>query len=247
MIKLSAALVSSSIGTLALLAVVTVHCGQPEVVPDAPTVEPEPEPVVVVVPVPELVSPLDDAEVSLTPTLTTSSVEVDGETITQHIEVSLNGEIVFQDVIEQGTPLTVPGLDYGNIYEWRSKAIAGDHTSAWSASWSFLTPVYVVDISTLDELCEFAASLPFNAEPSNPVPYRDAIIEASGNELVGLHLRPNGRISHDIVALNIPALGLGQPHQIADVVVASTGPNPSRGCLDQTATIESGSTFVVVN
>jgi hypothetical protein len=245
MMKLSMAMLSSGTGALVLLAIITVQCGQPEVVPDAPTVEPEPEPVVVVVPVPELLSPLDDEEVALSPTLTTSVVEVDGETVTQHIEVSLNGEIVFQEVIEQGTALSVPELDYGNIYEWRARAIAGDLESAWSDSWSFLTPVYVVDISTLDELCEYAASLPFNAEPSNPVPYRDAIIEGSNNPLVGLHHRPNGKISHDIVALNIPAQG--QPHQIADVVVASTGPNPSRGCIDQTATIEPGSVFKVVN
>ena len=243
MIKLSAALLSSSLGALALLAVITVQCGQPDV-PDAPTVEPEPEPVIEV-PVPELLSPLDHEEVTLSPILTTSTVEVDGETVTQQIEVSLNGDVVFQDVIEQGTTLTVPELDYGQVYDWRSKALAGDHESAWSDSWSFLTPVYVVDISTLDELCEYAASLPFNAEPSDPVPYRDAIIEGSGNPLVGLHHRPNGKISHDIVALNIPAQG--QPHQIADVVVASTGPNPSRGCIDQTATIEPGSVFLGVN
>lgn len=243
MIKLSAALLSSSVGTLALVAVVTVHCGQPDV-PDAPTVEPEP--VVVVIPVPELLTPLDQEDVTLTPTLTTSMVVVEGQdTITQHLEVSLNGAVVFQDVIEQGSALIVPELDYGQIYDWRSKAIAGDHESAWSASWSFLTPVYVVDISTLDELCHYAASLPFNAEPSNPVPYRDAIIAGSNNPRVGLHHRPNGKISHDIVALNIPAQG--QPHQIADVVVASTGPNPSRGCIDQTATIEPGSVFKVVN
>jgi hypothetical protein len=242
MIKLSTALLSSSVGTLALLAVVTVHCGHPDV-PDAPTVEPDP---VVVVPVPELLSPLDHEEVPLSPTLTTSIVEVEGgDTITQHLEVSLNGAVVFQDVIEQGVNLTVSGLDYGNIYEWRSKAIAGAHESAWSDSRTFLTPVWVVDISTLDELCEFANSLPFNAEPSDAVPYRDAIIDASGNPLVGLHHRPNGKISHDIVALNIPAQG--QPHQIADVVIGSTGPNPSRGCLDQTATIESGSVFQIVN
>ena len=242
MIKLSAALLSSSLGALALVAVVTVHCGQPEI-PVAPTVEPEP--VVVVVPVPELLTPLDNEEVALSPTLTTSVVEVDGETVTQLIEVSLNGDVVFQDVIEQGSPLIVPELDHGNIYSWRARTIVGDHESDWSGSWSFLTPVYVVDITTLDELCEYAATLPFNAEPSNPVPYRDAIIEGSNNPLVGLHHRPNGKISHDIVALNIPAQG--QPHQIVDVVVASTGPNPSRGCGDQTATIESGSVFVGVN
>ena len=242
MIKLSAALLSSSVGTLALLAVITVHCGQPEVVPDAPTVEPDP---VVVVPMPELLTPLDNEEVALSPTLTTSVVEVDGETVTQHIEVSLNGDVVFQDIIEQGSPLIVPELDHGNIYSWRARTIVGDHESDWSGSWSFLTPVYVVDITTLDELCEYAATLPFNAEPSNPVPYRDAIIEGSNNPLVGLHHRPNGKISHDVVALNYPAQG--QPHQIADVVVASTGPNPSRGCIDQTATIEPGSVFLGVN
>jgi len=241
MLKLSAALLSSSLGALALLGVITIHCGETDIVPDAPTVEPVP----IIVPVPELVSPLHEAEVSLTPTLTTSSVEVAGETVTQRIEVSLNGDVVFQDVIEQGSPLIVPELDYGQIYDWRSKAMAGGQESAWSDSWTFLTPVYVVELSSLSELCAFAASLPFNAEPSNPVPYRDAIIEGSNNPLVGLHHRPNGKISHDIVALNIPAQG--QPHQIADVVVASTGPNPSIGCIDQTATIESGSTFVVVN
>jgi hypothetical protein len=239
MIKLSAALLCRSLGALALLGVITIHCGNPEPL-DAPTIEAP-----VIVPVPELLSPPNDAEVSLTPTLTTASIEMAGETVTQHLEVSLNGAVVFQDVIEQGVPLIVSGLDYGNLYSWRARAIAGDHESAWSESRAFLTPVYVVDISTLDELCEFAASLPFNAEPSNPVPYRDAIIAGSGNPLVGLHHRPNGKISHDIVALNIPAQG--QPHQIADVVIGSTGPNPSRGCLDQTATIESGSVFQIVN
>jgi hypothetical protein len=243
MIKLFAALLSSSLGALALLAVVTVHCGQPDV-PDAPTVEPDP--IVVIVPVPELLSPLDNAEVSLTPSLLTSIIEGE-DAITQHLEVSLNGAVVFQDVIEQGVPLTVSGLDYGNVYSWRAKAIAGDLESAWSDSRTFLTPVWVVDINSLDELCEFAATLPFSAliEPSNPVPYRDAIIAGSNNPLVGLHHRPNGKISHDIVALNIPAQG--QPHQIADVVVGSTGPNPSRGCIDQTATIEPGSVFLGVH
>jgi len=241
MVKLSAALLSSSLGALALLGVITIHCGETDIVPDAPTVE---EGVPIIVPVPELVSPLDHEEVTLSPSLLTSIIE--GESVTQHLEVSLpGGAVVFQDVIEQGVPLTVSGLDYGNIYHWRAKAISGDHESAWSGSWSFLTPVYVVDISTLDELCHYAASLPFNAEPANPVPYRDAIIAGSGNPLVGLHHRPNGKISHDIVALNIPAQG--QPHQIADVVIGSTGPNPSRGCLDQTATIEAGSVFVGVN
>jgi hypothetical protein len=242
LIKLSAALLSTSLGALALLGIVLTQCGQPDI-PDAPTIV---EPVPVVVPVPELLSPLDNAEVSLTPSLLTSIVEVDGETVTQHLEIRLlDGAVVFQDVIEQGVPLTVSGLDYGNVYSWRARAIAGAHESDWSDSRAFLTPVYVVELSSLSELCAFAASLPFNALPADPVPYRDAIIEASGNPLVGLHHRPNGRISHDIVALNIPAEG--QPHQIVDIVGSSTGCCPTRICLDQTATIESGSVFQIVN
>ena len=86
---------------------------------------------------------------------------------------------------------------------------------------------------------------PFNAGANHPEPFRDAIIQNSGDPNVGLHMRPNGRISGDVVAVNFPAGG--QPYQIADVVIGSTGNNPSPGCGDITNTLEAGSTFVRVN
>ena len=145
-------------------------------------------------------------------------------------------------------------LAYNTAYFWRVQASSAIAKSPWSTTQGFETlqsndsppdpspPSDGSNISTVSELCAFAETLPFNALPYDPVPYRDSIIIAANNPHIGLHRRPNGRISEDIVALNYPAEG--QPHQIVDIVGASTGCCPTRLCLNQTATIESGSVFV---
>lgn len=148
-------------------------------------------------------------------------------------------------------------LTYDTAYFWRVQASSAIAKSPWSTTQSFVTlqsnepppdppdpspPSDGSNISTVSELCAFAETLPFNALPYDPVPYRDSIILAANNPHIGLHRRPNGRISEDIVALNYPTEG--QPHQIVDIVGASTGCCPTRLCLNQTATIESGSVFV---
>lgn len=57
----------------------------------------------------------------------------------------------------------------------------------------------------------------------------------------GRHRRPNGALPADILAFDVPALG--KPYQIFDFVVGSSGDTPSPGWLDQTLTMEPGSTF----
>ena len=217
--------------------------------------------------VPLLNSPIDGEEVSLSPTLVTTNATaqfVENVELSQQFQVSVvDGDIVHDVVVSQGsegtTEFDVPeSLEYGESYQWRTRAVYSENEGAWSAFAEFSTLALPVsddpdappigdgsNISTVAELCAFAATVPFNALPSDPVPYRDAIIAYSGNPNIGLHLRPNGKISHDIVAINIPS-GRFQ-HQIVDVVVASTGCCPSRGCQDQSETIETGSQFVKVN
>ena len=217
--------------------------------------------------VPLLNSPIDGEEVSLSPTLVTTNATaqfVENVELSQQFQVSVvDGDIVHDVVVPQGsegtTEFDVPeSLEYGESYQWRTRAVYSENEGTWSAFAEFSTLALPVsddpdappigdgsNISTVAELCAFAATVPFNALPSDPVPYRDAIIAYSGNPNIGLHLRPNGKISHDIVAINIPS-GRFQ-HQIVDVVVASTGCCPSRGCQDQSPTIETGSQFVAVN
>ena len=217
--------------------------------------------------VPLLNSPIDGEEVSLSPTLVTTNATaqfVENVELSQQFQVSVvDGDIVHDVVVSQGsegtTEFDVPeSLEYGESYQWRTRAVYSENEGAWSAFAEFSTLALPVsddpdappigdgsNISTVAELCAFAATVPFNALPSDPVPYRDAIIAYSGNPNIGLHLRPNGKISHDIVAINIPS-GRFQ-HQIVDVVVASTGCCPSRGCQNQSETIETGSQFVKVN
>ena len=82
-------------------------------------------------------------------------------------------------------------------------------------------------------------------DPFDAAPFRDRVLANIGDPAWGVHLRPNGRISDDVIAYNVPAQG--QPYQIWDIVVASTGPDPSPGWNDITDTMEAGSTFVQVN
>ena len=217
--------------------------------------------------VPLLNSPIDGEEVSLSPTLVTTNATakfVENVELSQQFQVSVvDGDIVYDVVVPQGsegtTEFDVPeSLEYGESYQWRTRAVYSENEGEWSAFAEFSTLALPVsddpdappigdgsNISTVAELCAFAATVPFNALPGDPVPYRDAIIAYSGNPNIGLHLRPNGNISHDIVALNFPAQG--EPYQIVDVVLASTGCCPSRGCQDQTSTREKNSRFVTVN
>ena len=217
--------------------------------------------------VPLLNSPINGEEVSLSPTLVTTNAIakfVENVELSQQFQVSvIDGDIVYDVVVPQGsagtTEFDVPeSLEHGESYQWRTRAVYSENEGGWSAFAEFLTLALPVsddpdappigdgsNISTVAELCAFAATVPFNALPGDPVPYRDAIIAYSGNPLIGLHRRPNGNISHDIVAINIPSGRF--PHQIVDVVLASTGCCPSRGCQNQTETEEDGSTFVGVN
>jgi len=217
--------------------------------------------------VPLLNSPIDGEEVSLSPTLVTTNATtkfVENVELSQQFQVSVvDGDIVCDVVVPQGsdgtTEFDVPEpLEFGESYQWRTRAVHSENEGEWSTFAEFSTLALPVsgnpddppvgdgsNISTVAELCAFAATVPFNALPENPVPYRDAIIAYSGNPNVGLHRRPNGNISHDIVALNFESGR--QPHQIVDVVGASTGCCPTRSCFDQTESIEDGSVFVPVN
>ena len=208
-------------------------------------------------------SPIDGTITSIRPKLVAqNTVTGTADTNVNYLfEIStneiFNQPIISKTISDQSGQIELvldQNLTYDTTYFWRVQSFNAIAESLWSTTESFVTlqpdepppdpspPSDGANISTVSELCAFAATLPFNALPYDPVPYRDAIILAADNPHVGLHRRPNGRISEDIVALNYPAQE--QPHQAVDVVGASTGCCPTRLCLDQTVTIEPGSVFV---
>ena len=203
-------------------------------------------------------SPVDGAITSIRPKLLAqNTVTGTADTNVNYLfEIStneiFNQPIISKTISDQSGQIELvldQNLIYDTTYFWRVQSFNAIAESLWSTTESFVTlqpdeppPSDGANISTVSELCTFAETLPFNALPYDPVPYRDAIILAADNPHVGLHRRPNGRISEDIVALNYPAQE--QPHQAVDVVGASTGCCPTRLCLDQTVTIEPGSVFV---
>lgn len=78
--------------------------------------------------------------------------------------------------------------------------------------------------------------------PRNPEPFVHAVLQAVDDPRWGLHRRPNGHIGGGVIAFAEPAHG--KPHQIFDIVAGGMTDHPRPNWLDQTHTMEDGSTFL---
>ncbi len=178
-----------------------------------------------------------------------TSVTITGANYSAGATVSIGGTAATSVVVPNATTITATtgagptgAADVVVTSNGASSTLAGGFTYLTSAPPPPTPPPPSVSVA---QAMAIALSTSPGPDPFNAAPFRDRVLANIGDPLWGQHMRPNGRISADVVAYNVPAQG--QPYQIFDMVTASTGPNPAPGWLDITHTLEAGSTFVRVN
>ena len=235
---------------------------------------------------PSPVSPSNDEEVGVTPTLVALNAEptyVDANLMIEFRVRNESGDTVAQLAVFAGAVMVDQGasgrteytlsepLPPGESYRWDARGVYGDgfHTM-WSSGAEFRTrsgptrtgdpppagddpgqgddPGGDVDPSRCaaigpSEAAGIVGSTSPGPDPHDAGPFRDRVIANIACPEWGKHMRPNGRISEDVLAWNVPGPN-GEAYHIFDIVLASTGPDPSPGFNDITDTIEGGSTFV---